>query len=114
MCVCVCVCVHVRALCRAGVAKNTPAPSEGDPIHIPTVGNFYQFGDDEVVGKKGTWDLQAPMLILGKNGKKDMLAVGQKTAIAWALDPDNGANPRALNRYVRTKSVESSWKLHWK
>eukprot|EP00884_Botryococcus_braunii_P012223 jgi/Botrbrau1/21000/Bobra.0144s0018.1 len=33
---------------------------------------------------------QVPMLILGKNGKKDMLVVGQKTAIAWALDPDNG------------------------
>eukprot|EP00884_Botryococcus_braunii_P005162 jgi/Botrbrau1/14647/Bobra.0108s0008.2 len=33
---------------------------------------------------------QAPMLILGKHGRNDMVVSGQKSSIVWALNPDNG------------------------
>jgi hypothetical protein len=36
------------------------------------------------------------MLILGKNGRKDMVVAGQKNGFVWALDPDNGASPSLL------------------
>lgn len=33
---------------------------------------------------------QAPMLIYGKNGRADLLAIGQKSGMAWGLNPDTG------------------------
>eukprot|EP00884_Botryococcus_braunii_P023251 jgi/Botrbrau1/960/Bobra.114_1s0004.1 len=38
------------------------------------------------------WDFgQMPMLIYGKNGQRDLLAIGQKSGMAWGLNPDTGA-----------------------
>lgn len=31
------------------------------------------------------------MIIYGKNGRPDMLAIGQKSGMVWALNPDTGA-----------------------
>jgi hypothetical protein len=42
------------------------------------------------------WWVQAPMLILGKNGRRDLVVAGQKSAIVWALNPDNGTCPSFL------------------
>eukprot|EP00884_Botryococcus_braunii_P020101 jgi/Botrbrau1/6775/Bobra.0057s0011.1 len=33
---------------------------------------------------------QAPMLILGTSGRSDLVVVGQKSGMAWALHPDSG------------------------
>eukprot|EP00884_Botryococcus_braunii_P003047 jgi/Botrbrau1/12743/Bobra.67_1s0102.1 len=42
-------------------------------------------------GEIKDWDFgQAPMLIYGRNGRADLLAIGQKSGMAWGLNPDTG------------------------
>eukprot|EP00884_Botryococcus_braunii_P008550 jgi/Botrbrau1/17697/Bobra.0166s0121.1 len=36
---------------------------------------------------------QAPMLILGKHGRPDLLAIAQKSGMVWGISPDNGNAP---------------------
>lgn len=51
------------------------------------------------------------MIIYGKNGRADMLAIAQKSGMVWALNPDTGAdttlNPDAGSLYS-TQSLQVS------
>ncbi len=47
------------------------------------------------------------MLIYGKNGRADLLAIGQKSGMAWGLNPDTGRKPL----YPRLSATKGSLQL---
>jgi hypothetical protein len=42
------------------------------------------------------YDVQAPILIPGVNGRSDLLAIGQKSGMAWGIDPETGKPAHVL------------------